>query len=732
MKSKLSGFPYYKQLDAMDCGPSALRMVAKYYGKSFSLAFLREKCYIDKEGVSLKGISEAAESIGFRTLAVQIPYGNSDKVPCLLSAPLPCIVHWNQNHFLVVFKINKKFVWIADPASGKYKLNRKEFEQHWLSRGVLGIALLLAPSPVFYEQEGVNTSKKGFSFLWPYVTPYRKLAFQVLMGMGLGSLFLLIFPFLTQAIVDVGIENQNLGFIYIILIAQLTLFLSQTGVQVLQSWILLHISVRINVNLIADFLIKLMNLPLGFFDAKMTGDLLQRIRDHYRVEQFLTRSTLTVLFSMVNLVVFAIVLFMYNLQIFSVFVAGAVLYLVWIFFFLKKRKEVDYMAFQQHSDNQNALIEIIQGMPDIKLSGSQQKRRWAWTNIQAKLFNAQMKSLTITQYQDADASFISQLKDILISFIAAKSVIEGQMTLGMMLAVQYMIGQLNVPLNQLVGFIRAAQDAKISLERLGEIHEKKNEETQDDIKIQHVPDQDIIINGLSFKYTPISNNVLDNITISIPYGKITAIVGTSGSGKTTLLKLLLGFYQPTKGNIKIGATPLDRIHQKVWRSKCGVVMQEGYIFSNSIADNIAESDERMDTNKLEKAMKVANITDFIESLPLQNQTMIGAKGNGISQGQKQRLLLARAVYKDPEFILLDEATNALDAKNEKVIMENLNEFFKGKTVVIVAHRLSTVKLADQIIVLENGKVMEVGKHEDLVHKRGAYFDLVSNQLELAV
>ena len=714
----------------MDCGPTCLRMIAKHYGKSYSLPFLREKCYIDRAGVSLRGISEAAELIGFRTMAVKIPVKDKADSPSLRVAPMPCIVHWNQNHFLVVYKVDDQYVWIADPGAGKFKLSYEEFAASFCSDGNKGIALLLETTPEFRQNDLDTGQAKGFGFLLQYLTPHRKLMIQLVLGLLLGIVFQLIFPFLTQSLVDIGIDTQNLNFIYLVLAAQLMLFLSQTVVRFIQSWILLHISVRINVSLISDFLIKLMKLPLGFFDAKNTGDLLQRIGDHRRIENFLTQSTLSVLLSSVNLVVFGVVLAIFSIPVFLIFLVSAIIYILWIFLFLKRRKEVDYKAFQQLSDNQDSLIEIIQGMPEIKLQGSQLKRRWKWAVIQAKLFRTQMKSLAISQYQDAGALSINQLKDIIITFIAAKAVLDGQLTLGTMLAIQYIIGQMNAPLQQLVGFIRTAQDASISLERLSEIHVSENEENIDENKLNVVPDGDIIIENLHFRYTPISDEVLTDINLIIPKGKTTAIVGTSGSGKTTLIKLLLGFYQPTEGKIKIEYTPLNQIYQNVWRQQCGVVMQDGYIFSDTIANNIAESDENTDYMKVISAATSANIFDFIESLPLGLQTMIGSKGNGVSQGQKQRLLIARAIYKNPEFLFFDEATNALDANNERIIMQNLDEFLKGKTAIVVAHRLSTVKNADQIVVLENGKIVEIGTHQELVQKNGNYYTLVKNQLEL--
>ncbi len=728
---RIKSFPFYKQLDKMDCGPSCLRMIAKYFGKSYPLQYLREKCYITREGVSLRGIGEAAEIIGFRTMSVKVPFTDKSTQPSLSVAPLPAIAHWNQNHFLVVYKVNKKYVWVADPAKGKLKLSVEQFKNNWISDNDKGILLLIQPTINFSEHTTADKEPKiSFGFLLKHIQPYGKLISQLFIGLLLGTIFSLIFPFLTQSLVDIGIDTQNLDFIYLVLAGQIMIFISQTIVHFIQSWIMLHISVRVGVNLVADFLIKLMKLPIQFFDTKQTGDLLQRIDDHRRIESFLTKSSLSAILSIFNIIVFGVVLIVYSIKIFLIFLVATIVYLSWIFLFLKKRKEVDYQAFKEHSENQDALIEIITGMSEIKLQVSQLKRRWKWTKIQARLFRAEIKSLSIVQYQDAGALSINQLKDILITFIAAKSVLDGDMTLGMMLAIQYIIGQLNAPLQQLVAFIRAAQDAKISLERLSEIHLNENEEAPIEIKSRQIPSGDILIKDVSFQYTPISKKVLSNIDVCIPRGKITAIVGTSGSGKTTLIKLLLGFYKPSEGNINIDGIPLSSIYQDLWRKNCGAVMQEGFIFSDTIAQNIAESDDYVDYVKMIKAINTANITDMIEDLPLGFNTIIGNKGNGISQGQKQRILIARAVYKNPEFIFFDEATNALDANNERIIMNNLNQFFQNKTVIVVAHRLSTVKNADQLIVLENGRIAEMGNHDELTQKRGAYFNLVKNQLEL--
>lgn len=706
-------------------------MVARYHGRSFSLNYLREKCYLDKEGVSLRGIEEAAEACGFRTVPVKIPFESSNGKAALVNAPLPAILHWNDNHFIVVYQISNHHIRIADPAHGKLKLKPDDFKKHWIRDDAKGIALLLEPTVSLTDSDLNSGGRiKSYQFLRSYLVPHKRLFVQLLLSLIIATVFQLSFPFLTQSLVDVGIETKNLSFIYLILVGQLMIFVGQTVVRFIQSWIVLHASVRINVSLIADYLHKLMRMPLGFFDSKNIGDLLQRIDDHRRIEAFLTQSTLSFILSVFNLLVFGIVLLIYSGQIFLIYILSAFLYIGWVVVFLKKRKEIDYKAFSERSDNQDSLIEIIHGLPEIKLQGSELKRRNLWTQIQARLFQSQMSALSISQYQDAGALSINQVKDIFITFIAAKGVIDGHMTLGMMLAIQYIIGQLNGPLQQMVGFIRSAQDAKISLERLSEVHLTKEEEASNLVKLKSIPGGDIVLENVCFKYTPISESVLKNINITIPRKKVTAIVGTSGSGKTTLIKLLLQFYQPTKGRILIGNLPLDTIYTKFWRARCGVVMQDGYIFSDTIANNIAESSDVIDYKRVIVSAQTANIVDFIHGLPNRYNTLIGPKGKGISAGQRQRFLIARAVYKDPEFVFLDEATNALDAKNEKVILGNLEEFLENKTVIIVAHRLSTVKNADQIIILEKGEVVESGTHEELIRSGKSYYNLVKDQLAL--
>ncbi len=715
----------------MDCGPTCLRMIAKYHGRNYSLQSLRERSHITREGVSLLGTSDAAESIGFRTMGVRLGIDQLAK-----ETPLPCIAHWKQNHFVVVYKITKKHVLVADPAHGLIKYTREEFMNQWASTMTedepQGICLLLEPTPDFYNQEGEVRDKKTFRFLFSYLKPYGKFLTQLVLGMVLGALLQLIFPFLTQAIVDIGISNQDLGFISLILIAQLVLFISQASVEFIRSWILLHISTRVNISLISDFLIKLMKLPIGFFDSKMIGDLMQRIGDHTRIENFLTVSSLNILFSMVTLLIFSVVLAIYSVKILLIFLIGSGLYVIWVLLFMKKRREVDYKRFAQMADNQSNLIQLITGMQEIKLNNCEKQKRWDWEKIQARLFKVNIKGLALNQYQQAGAVFFNQTKNILIIFVAADSVVRGDMTLGMLVAVQYIIGTLNSPIDQMITFFRSAQDAKISLERLGEIHQKDEEEIPDEPKVSSLPvKKSLGVRNLTFRYSGSNTDpVLKNMNFEIPEKKITAIVGASGSGKTTLVKLLLGFYPPEQGEVKVGEMNIKNINGRFWRQQCGAVMQDGFIFSDTIARNIAISDEYIDREKLLHAVNVANIQEFIESLPLAYNTKIGQEGTGLSQGQKQRILIARAVYKDPEFLFFDEATNALDANNERVIMKKLNQFFEGKTAVVVAHRLSTVTNADQIIVLDKGEVIEQGTHEELTKLKGAYYNLVKNQLEL--
>ncbi len=738
----------------MDCGPSCLKMIAKHYGKNYSLQSLRSRSFITRSGVSMLGISNAAEDIGFRTLGYRLSWEQlRDEVP------LPCIGHWNQRHFVVIYGIKKQrripcifnrtppeglksnrsrnyLIYVADPASGLLKYTEKEFLRCWYSNQKEGIkegaVLLLEPTPEFYNKEAEDRENLKFLYLLNYLKPYRRYIFQLILGLITSSIISLIFPFLTQSLVDTGIGNSNIAFVVMILIAQLILTLSQTANGLLRNWINLHVTSRVSISLISDFLIKLMKLPIAFFDVKLIGDIMQRIGDHNRIRSFLTDSLISIIFAVITLVMYTVIMASYNLGILAVFLIGSLFYVGWVLIFLKRRRELDYKRFQQSAANQSNIVQLVTGMQEIKLNGCEKQKRWAWERIQIKLFKVSLKSMMLNQNQQLGAVFINQAKDILISFLSAHAVIKGEMTLGMMMAVQYIIGQLNAPIQQFIGFTQAAQDARISLERLGEIHNRDDEEKPDDAKINDIPaDKDIEIRKLCFQYEgPDSEKVLDNISFIIPAKKITAIVGVSGSGKTTLIKLLLGFYNPVKGDVLIGGTALSRFSQREWRRCCGVVMQEGFIFSDTIAGNIGLTDEMPDKQKIDRATETASIKEFVENLPLGYNTRIGNDGHGLSTGQKQRILIARAVYKEPDFIFLDEATNSLDARNEKAIMENLSAFFKGRTVVVVAHRLSTVKNADKIVVLEKGRLVEEGTHRELVETKGAYYNLVKEQLEL--
>lgn len=735
----MKGVINYRQADSKDCGPTCLKIISAFYGKIIPIESLRRLSENTREGSSILNLSDAAEKMGFRTIGARLSLNN------LKEMTLPCILHWNKNHFVVLFEIKYKKskidkLIISDPAFGIIDYSEEEFLKFWIGNNASettkeGIALLIEPTPIFYNSslpfEKNEDQKFGFKFLTKYLIQYKSFILQLAIGLLAGSILQLIFPFLTQSIVDVGIQNQNMHFIWMVLIAQLFLFFGRTTLEFIRSWTLLHLSTRINISLISDFFIKLMNLPISFFDVRMTGDIMQRINDHRRIERILTTSSLNVLFSLVNMVVMGGVLAYYNLKIFGIFFFGTLLYFGWIVLFLKRREKLDYKRFSEVSQEQSKVIELINGMQEIKLHNAEKQKRWGWEYVQARLFKVSMEGLILEQTQSIGSNFINELKNIFIIFLSAKLVIDGDITLGMMLAISSIVGNLNAPVIQLIDFVRELQDAKISLARLGEIHDKDDEVQNESETIKDIPEKaDITINDVSFRYPGSDMFVLDNLRLTIPKNKITAIVGVSGSGKTTLMKMLLKFYKPANGSILYDTVDLKNISQKSWRNHIGSVMQEGYIFNDTIANNIAIGVDIIDKLRLKYAIDVANIKPYIDGLPLGYNTKIGMEGIGMSTGQKQRLLIARAVYKNPEMLFFDEATSALDANNEKEIMEKLNAFFRNKTVVVIAHRLSTVMNADQIVVLDKGKIIEQGTHKELVTLKGNYYGLVKNQLQL--
>ncbi|MEN5088841.1 peptidase domain-containing ABC transporter [Sphingobacterium faecium] len=722
-------FPHYKQMDEMDCGATCLRIIFKHYGNLVSIHKIRKLCQTTRGGVNMLGISEAAERMGFRTYGVRL------SLEQLKEVELPCILHWNQNHFVVLYKISRSKYYLSDPSSGLLSYDEKEFRKNWFSTREFheGLSLILSPGPDFYQ---IDEEEPELHLEWrkifTYFFKYKKLFIQLILGMVLATVLSLIAPFLTQSVVDIGINTKNISFINLILIAQLMLFAGNTAVSFIRSWIMLHISTRVNISILTDLLIKIMKLPMNFFDRKTHGDIMQRMSDQQRIESFLTGSTLNTLFSLVNMVIFGTLLIIYNKTIFLVFFVATVLYTLWILAFMKYRRQLDEKRFKIASENQTYMVEMIQSIKDIKLNNAQKQKRWGWEALQAKLFKFKVESLALSQYQSIGSIAINQVKGILITYISAKAVIDGNITLGGMMAIQYIVGMVSNPVESLLEFMESYQDARISLERLNEIYESEEEENIQIDYLAQLPDNKTIeIKNLTFSYFGAGNEqIFTKLNLTFPEGKTTAIVGTSGSGKTTIIKLLLRYYIPEEGDILIGGKKLDQIDFGLWRDSCGSVLQENYVYADTIERNIAVNDEFADKTLLNNAINVANLGDFIADEPFGLATKIGTAGKGISQGQRQRLMIARAVYKNPTYIFLDEATNSLDANNEKEIVEKLDQFFNKRTVIVVAHRLSTVKNADNIVVLEKGAIVEQGTHKELTELRGSYYELVKNQLEL--
>lgn len=721
-------FPTDRQLDAKDCGPSCLKIIAKYYGKYYSLQYLRDKCGITREGVSFLDISYAAESIGLRSLAVKASIDDLEKI-----VPLPCIIHWANSHFVVVYKITSKKVYISDPSKGLISYTIPEFKGGWYSESSTnGSVMVLEPQADFKQREAgekIERQKTLENFIG-YFTPYKKNFANLFVVMLVVTLLQAFLPFISKAVIDVGIHTTDLHFINLVLIANICIIISITLSNAVRDWILLHITSRVNVALISDYLIKLMRLPVSFFENKMVGDILQRANDHERIRSFIMNNSLNLIFSSLTLVIFSIILCIYNKVMFAIFVIGSILYILWVLAFLRVRKKLDWEYFDLISKNQSFWVETVTAIQDIKLNNYEKPKRWKWEKIQARMYKVNQKVMTVTNWQNSGAQCIDSLKNLLITFFSAKAVISGEITFGVMISTQFIIGMVNGPIVQFISFIVSAQYAQISFQRLNEVHSMKDEE--DDDKINHIVlpnNKSLTLRNISFQYSPNAPHILKNISLIIPEGKVTAIVGDSGSGKSTLLKILLRLYNPTFGEFIIGDMNINNIGLKQWRDKCGSVMQDGKLFSDTIMNNIVLDDENIDYERLKKAVDTANVTTEIEQLPLSYNTIMGEMGRGLSGGQKQRILIARALYKNPDYLFFDEATNSLDTINEQKIVKALDEVFKEKTVVVIAHRLSTIRKADQIIVMKNGSIVELGNHQSLLLKKGHYYELSQSQFE---
>lgn len=723
-------FPVEYQMDSQDCGPASLKIIAKHFGKFYSLQFMRDRCGITKEGVSLLDLSIGAESIGLRTLAIKCT--TNDVVN---SIPFPAILFWKNSHFVVVYHSDKKHIWVSDPAKGRIKYSHEEFKQGWYQKGEKrGVLLAVEPTAEFKDSKAEREQKKNsFSSILKYFFPYKHNFGLIFIIMLVVTALQGMLPFISKAVIDVGIRTSDIKFIHMVLIGNISILLSIMIFNVLRDWILLHITARVNIALISDYLIKLMKLPVTFFENKLMGDILQRAQDHERIRSFIMNNSLALIFSTFTFVIFAIILLIYNAVIFYIFLAGSILYVCWVLLFLSIRKKLDWEYFELLSRNQSYWVETVSAIQDIKIYNYEKYRRWKWEEIQARLYHVNKRVLAITNAQNLGAQFIESIKNMGIVFFCAMAVIKGDITFGVMISTQFIIGMLNGPLVQFINFVVGAQYAKISFLRINEIRQLEDEEELLSIgNTSILPEKKTIrLENVHFQYTQNSPLVLRNIYLQIPEDKITAIVGGSGSGKSTLLKLLVRLYKPSYGEIKMDTMNVNAINLHQWRNLCGVVMQDGKMFSDTILNNIVLDADRIDYDWLREVCRIAQIEDEINAMPKGFETIVGETGRGLSGGQKQRLLIARALYKNPKFLFLDEATNALDSINERKIVDALNNAFQQRTVVVIAHRLSTIRNADQIVVLDKGFIVEAGNHQTLMEKKGHYFELVSSQMQIS-
>lgn len=726
---RTADFPVYRQLDQMDCGPSCLKMLTEFFGRKYDLEYLRQISFLQRDGASLGGLSEALSKLGIESVGIKVNFQE-----LISEIPLPAIAHWEGNHFIIIYKVSHKFIYVSDPAYGKLKYRHSEFISKWAgAEEEHGVLLLVEPTEHFLDEEPPEVGQRNsLGFLLDYLKPYKRYINQLFLGLIMAATIQLMLPFLTQSLVDYGINYEDFGFINVILLSQFFLFLTRSASEVIRDWILLYISTRVNIQMLSDFLGKLLSLPVEYFESKNTGDFMQRIYDHQRIDEFLTGRGLNIPFDIFSILVFGIVLSYFHIHIALIFLTGTSLFFGWSLLFMKKKEILDNQLFDLNRKDQSLFLQIILAVSEIKLNNSENRRKGEWKLNQNSLFRIKSKILSVGQAQIKGGLFLNELTNILIIFWSAKAVITGQITLGAMLAIQFIIGSLSLPISNIINFLTDYQSARLSFDRLSEVHNQTPEDNRRGYE-NNLPTGDLNIRNLSFGYgTPSLPPLLNNLNITIPKGKITAIVGSSGSGKTTLLKLLLKFYIPWKGNLKVGDDDLRDINTSLWRSRCGVVMQDGCLFNDTIERNITESqpDIPVDRSSLRKAVEMVNLNEFIEKLPLGYQTKIGENGQLLSGGERQRILLARAIYKNPDFLFLDEATSSLDSENEKIITDNLNSFYKNRTVVIIAHRLSTVMTADQILVMNKGEIVERGNHQDLIQNKGVYHNLIKYQLKI--